>query len=391
MLLQTQPQAIKPKKTYAEIKNERFSNTQSHYVEADQRWKDTLATLPTDTTDSIQYKLQCELTEFNRKYPNITSWADIEQYLPEAQSAPMSNILVDITMQRFLSHWWSCTIVGKFNPLKVAPIQVYKPDPNKDEYVAWDGQHTLVALWLICKYILKVKDFSKIKVPVVIYKSTQKADMRDSFVGHNGGEYKTLLDLYDIIEQMIFGVRVDNSKNPAWIKIEEKQQIVEKYGFFLTKATLGDGHMPGAITRMQEFEKLDVNMLESLCKYLVAVGANKRPVEEKEMVLMSYFFTKAHHNPNVQITDQFINDIAQVHLKHFDADFTPEGPFWSKATEAYYNWHNHFIQGISPKFSKEAIHGYPFLIAQLNKDLPGHRFPQGTTNSPFIPMSQDLF
>jgi len=388
MLMKTQ---VTSPTTYADDKNARFSNIHSQLSGAKERWDDTLSQLPTDTKDRIKYKLQQEIKEFKRRFPNITSWNDIAQSLPEAKGATMDKIKVDITMQRFLMHLWSCTIVGKFNPFKVAPIQVYKPDPNKDEYVAWDGQHTLVALWLICTHVLKMDDLSTIEVPIVIYKSTQKADMRDSFVGHNGGEYKTMLDAYDIIEQMIYGVRVDNSQNPKWIDIESKQQIIEKYGFFLTKKTLGDDHMPGAITRVGEFEKLNNDMLESLCKYLVAVGADKRPVEEKEMVMMSYFFTAAYHDPNVKITDKFIKDVAYNNLNRFNADFNPDGPFWDQASTAYYNWHSQNVKGVNPRFNKEAIHGFPFLVAQLNKDLSNYRFPVGNNNSPFVPMIEDLF
>lgn len=389
--MQLQAIAAVTAKSYADQKNKRFNDTKSHYVESKDRWDTTLSTLPQDTQNTINYRLLAELAEFKRRHPNVTCWQDILKDLPEAKTTTMVKIKIDMTMQRFLKHLWSCTILGKFNPLKVAPIQVYRPDPTKDEFVAWDGQHTLIALWLIAKYVLNVTDLSTIEVPIVIYRSTQKADMRDSFVGHNGGEYKTLLDTYDIIEQMIYGVRVDNSQNPEWILIEEKQKIVEKYKFFLTKKDLGDEHMPGAISRMQEFEKLNKHALESLCKYLVAVGATGRPVEEKEMVMMAYFFEKCYHSPLVIVDDKFITDVAGVTLSKFNADFSPNSKFWTQATKAYQNWHSLHVQGVNPKFSKEPIHGFPFLIAQLNKDLPQHNFPQGITNSPFQPAKKDLF
>jgi hypothetical protein len=145
-------------------------------------------------------------------------------------------------MQRLLRQLWSIEIVNKFRGLKVRPIQVYKPDPTKDEYVAWDGQHTLVALWIIATQIFG-EDPDKIMIPVNLYRTNDKAEMRDSFIGHNGGEYQEQLDQFDKIEQIVYGVRVDGSKNPEWLKIEEKQSVVESYDLFLTKADFGDADL----------------------------------------------------------------------------------------------------------------------------------------------------
>ena len=122
------------------------------------------------------------------------------------------------------------------------------------------------------------------------------------------------------------------------------------------------------------------------------VGAAKRPVEEKELVMMAYFFDKCYHTPLVTVDNGFIADVASVCVSKFKADFSPNGPFWDQAAQSYYNWHSQHVHGVSPRFNKEPVHGFPFLIAQLNKDLPQHNFPQGImSNSPFQPATTDLF
>ena len=84
----------------------------------------------------------------------------------------------------------------------------------------------------------------------------------------------------------MFGVRVDASTNPSWVEVEEKQCAIEAMGFFVTSKKFGDEDEPGAITRLQEINKLDVKTVKVLMQYLALVGANQRPVVEKEMVMM---------------------------------------------------------------------------------------------------------
>ena len=377
--------------TYASQRNARFNDESSNILSVEDRWISTYNNLPTQVQQTaVTNTLASAIDEFRRNNPTLTSWADLKALLPEANDKPMVWIKIDATMQRLLKMFWSMDIVGGFNPIKLVPIQVYRPNPDEDIYVAWDGQHTLVALWLIATQVFG-EDPTNVMIPVNIYKTHQKAEMRDSFVGHNGGEYKETLDQYDKIEQMIYGVRIDNSNNPEWVVIEQKQRIIEHYDLFLTKKDNGDAEQPGAISRMQEVQKLSVEALGWLCEYLVAVGCHSRAVEEKEMVMMSYFFTAAYHDPNVKITDKFIKDVAYNNLNRFNADFNPDGPFWDQASTAYYNWHSQNVKGVNPRFNKEAIHGFPFLVAQLNKDLSNYRFPVGNNNSPFVPMIEDLF
>lgn len=375
--------------SYASKKNARFSNTASDILTIKDRWDHTYNSLPSIRQQVVDYTLANAINEFRNNNPHLTCWADVQALLPDTKWVTMSTNKIDGTMQRLLRQLWSIEIVNKFRGLKVRPIQVYKPDPTKDEYVAWDGQHTLVALWIIATQIFG-EDPDKIMIPVNLYRTNDKAEMRDSFIGHNGGEYQEQLDQFDKIEQMVYGCRVDGSKNPEWLRVEEKQSIVESYDLFLTKADFGDADQPGAISRMQEFMSLPKDALTNLCEYLTAVGCNTRSAQEKELVMMAYFFDRCR-SENVKVTKQLIYDVAGITKRHWKADFTPTSSFWVRCSSAYYTWHKKHVVGVDARFSKETNHAYPFLVEQLKKNLPQHTFPSSLTGSNFVPTVQDLF
>jgi hypothetical protein len=301
----------------------------------------------------------------------------------------MNNVCIDDTMQRQLNIAWVITLLNLFVSTKVVPIHVYQPDADTETYLAWDGQHTLVLLWLICTQVF-AEDPATFEIPVNVYASHQKAEMRGCFIDLNSEEGKKMLDLFDKFEQMVYGVRVDGSTNPIWVLAEQKQTIVESHGLFLTSKKFGDDHMPGAISRMQEINKMQTDSLEWLCDYLVAVGAQQRAVEEKEMVMMAYFFERCRL-AKLKLTQTQVHDIAAVAKNYWGADFGPSSLFWAKVSIAYHKWHSiHVVYG-TPRCNKEPIHGYPFLAEQIKKDLSGFAKLASNTSSEFIPDAADLY
>ena len=376
--------------SYATAKNARFSSTASQIRTIKQRWDETYNSLPRIQQRAVDNALQAAIAEFRRRNPNIKGTKDLKKQLAKAYTVKMSEVCIDDTMQRQLNIAWVLTLLNVFVSTKVIPIQVYQPDPSKDEYLAWDGQHTLVLLWLITTQIFgeKPEDF---EISVNLYSSHQKAEMRGSFIDLNSEEGKRMLDLFDKMEQMIYAVRVDGSKNPLWVTTEEKQQHVESHGLFLTSKKFGDDHMPGAISRMQEIHKNSPEVVNWICSYLVAAGAQNRPVEEKEMVMMSFFWERCA-KAGVKVTPQYISDVAGVILKHWSGDFSPTSIFWTHVGDAYKAWHAVHGAYSNPRVSKEPLHGYPFLVEQLKKDLAKKKydFPRSNTSSEFMPTASDL-
>lgn len=377
--------------TYARKVNSRFQNPKSHIVDIETRWKTTYKSAAPFRQNIWSHTLSSIATEFRRRYPTINTWKDLN--LAESKEVPLLSILIDTTMQRLLNINWSLNLLGNFRPTKVVPIQVYID--QDDNMLAWDGQHTLIMLWLLCTKVLDI-DPATVTVPVNIYKSKMKNEIRDNYISLNGGESKQPMDTFDIIEQMIYGVRVDGSTNPLWIEANEKQTYLENYDFFMTAEKFGDHEEPGAISRLHEINSLQPKVVEKLIKYLAAVidvdvnGTPVRVAEEKELFMMGNFF-KFCHSANIDVTDQYITDLANLAKTKWSGDFSPEGSFWSKAQVAYCNWHNRFWRNnTDPRFTKGLAHGMPFLLAQLKKDF-NHPVPENRSSSEFIPAETDLF
>lgn len=375
--------------SYAQTKNKRFSLTASQVRTIKQRWDETYNSLPKIQQQTVDVALQAAVAEFKRRNPTIKGTKDLKKKLAKAWTAKMTQVCIDDTMQRQLNIAWVITLLNMFVSVKVIPIHVYQPDPNEELYLAWDGQHTLVLLWLICTQVFG-EDPDNFEIPVNVYSSHQKSEMRGCFIDLNSDEGKKMLDLYDKIEQMIYGVRVDGSTNPEWILAEKKQQIVESRGLFLTSKKFGDDHMPGAISRMQEINKLQPEALEWLCDYLVAVNAQNRAVEEKEMVMMAYFFERCRL-AKLKLDQTQVFDIANLFKTHWGADFSPSSIFWARVRNAYHNWHSTHVGYGTPSCKKEPIHGYPFIAEQVKKSLKGFAKLESSTSSEFIPAQSDLY
>jgi hypothetical protein len=222
--------------------------------------------------------------------------------------------------------------------------------------------------------------------------------MRKCFVELNSSLGRKDLDEVDRFEQMTFGVRVDGNTDPDWIKVSKKQQMLEDNDLFVTHKKYGDENEPNAISRMPEILHMDKSTTEPtsfgwLCKYLAMSTCGQRPVDEKEMVMMSHFFDRCRID-NINVDDAYIQDIVDIFRKNFNCDFSPLGPFWAKVQIAYDNWyklHSSVHSNAKQTFKKEPYNGFPFMIAQLNKDFQNKTMPRSDGSSPFWPASGDLW
>lgn len=373
-------------KTYASTVNAKRKSNQNNIFTLKGRWDDAINSLTASQQTAFNQLLKSAKAEFKRRHPTFKFFSDMK--LVMAQELPLAEIHIDDTMQRMLIIKWVLTIMNDFTESMVVPVQVYK-DSITGKYHAWDGQHTALALYLIATEIFG-EDPATAQIPVNIYHSTLKSEIRNNFIKHNGGDGKQPLDLIDIFIQMVFGVRIDNSKDPSWITAEAKQQQLEKHDLFVTAAKFNDAHLPGAISRLQEINKMDVEAVGWLCRYLSRVGCDHRPADEKEMVMMGAFFDRCHKS-KIKVDDAYIDLLADTALMLWNADFDPQGPFWAKAEIAYKRWHSAMnIPTSYARFSKELNQGMPFLMAQLRKSfaLP---IPNIATSSEFVPAAGDLF
>lgn len=391
--LDTQPQS------YAAAQNAKYSNTQSNFVDMKDRINSIISSVPLLKQTGIRSAIMDACQKWINRFPTAKTLRDLD--LVESFELPLSDILIDTTMQRLLSIPWVLAIVSNFRDVQAMPIQVYPVLEQNLNYTAvgerglyasWDGQHTLAVFYIIAVYILKL-DPTKVMIPVNLYKVSQKSEIRENFVKGNGPEGKKLLDAVDIYHQMIYGVRVDGNKNPAWIEAERKQQYLEQADLFVTANKFNDVFMPGAISRLQEINGYSSDIIRKFALYTTTFPIS-RPVASQEIEIMCAWFDMAKKS-GVDYTDAEVVDLGNHLHSLFGADFDESSAYWDKTRDAYSAWHKKYWAGFHQaptlRFNKNWSTGGVFLWHQLKKTWLNARIPALSINSPFIPAQKDMY
>lgn len=369
--------------TYADTVNTQFYKSKSHYVSLDKRLVETVS------NDNYRRSIvNASVEEFLNRNPQFTKWEDFT--FCRCEKTTLDKIVIDVTLQRMLNLGHSCRIMDNFQQIRVMPISVYEDPLAPGKFVCWDGQHTAIVLLLIAAYSLKL-DISKCEVPIVVYESSQKSEMRENFMELNG-DAKLPLDLIDYFHQMVFGVRTDNSKNATWKLVEEKQQALEQAGIFATHSKFGDTDKPGALSRLDELMNTkiyDLSITQQFTKYFSAVCGSNRPVQPKE-VWMIYEYFRLCQAEGIAVDDAYIQGVAKS-LQFDNGDFNAIA-LANKAKASYQQWwidNNISIDGSLRGISyPEYRMGMTFFVKQVAKRFKG-RVPTG--NPLWTVPAKDLF
>jgi hypothetical protein len=347
---------------YASQVNKRFHKSQSQYVD-----------IATRLAEAIKHAgwragtVSQAAKEFAVRNKSIQNKKNIK--LCSAQIARMNQIVIDITLQRELSIQHLVSILTKFKQILVMPICVYEDPAAPGKYVCWDGQHTIVLLYIIYAQILG-EDINDVEVPIVVYPSTMKAEMRECFIMLNG-EAKQPLDAIDIFYQKIYGVRTDGSTNADWILAESKQQALESNDMFATNEKFGDEKQPGALTVLTELANDDygLEVTQAFCKYFKTVCDSARPVRPKESWMMYQYFDMCFGS-GITVDDTYISKVASALQVVENGDFNAS-EFYTTARESYQEWFRHnkpnpdgTLWGIT--YPEKRL-GMTFLLAQIAK------------------------
>jgi len=392
--------------SYASKVNAKYQSSASSFVDAKDRLSQTIGNLPGQAQSTMWGRIKKIGQNFSEKFPNKKSFEDLE--IVESIMKPMSDLLIDITMQRQLNLAWVLYIIANFREVMVQPIQIYKVVGPADDldyypvgdglYASWDAQHTLIALYIIAVHVFK-QDPSKIMVPVNIYQVSKKSEIRENFIAGNSSEGKKLLDEIDIFMQQVFGVVADGNQNPRWQESATKQQYLAAADLFVTNEKFNDTHMAGAISRMKEIKKYDSEIIRKFTVYVTAVmpaGVPNRPIASQEIEIVCAWFEMAKQ-AGVEYTDLQIVDLADHFVALFGADFSASSEFWSKVRTAYSNWHvaywARWEKWERPKhmsFGKNWRNGGAFLWHQLTKTWTGP-VPKLNYEIAFKPSKKDLY
>lgn len=369
--------------TYADQFNAQYAKSDSHFVDLASRFQQFC-----DENKAIEFRMMAR--EFRRRNPDFKNIQDVKRRLCRGMQGTLNQIEIDVTMQRLLNLEHVLDKLENFKATKVMPIQVYEDPDRPGKYIAWDGQHTAILLYVLAVLVFEINP-AEFEIPVVIYDVHSKAEIRENFIGLNG-EDKLPLDAIDIFQQKVYGVRVDGSIKPSWVEAELKQRMLEKHKLFVTADKFDNTHEVGAISRLTEIDKASPAVVEQFGIYWSAIR-KQRAVDPKEIYMMMSWLMLAEVQ-NITVDTDYLLDLADMNLSLFDANFAPAGAFWAKCETAYENWHEKRYHGWDwapePAMQKQPTHGLPFFNAQIQKSL-GRKTPEYFANNGFVPAHEDLW
>lgn len=396
--------AQQPQSSYASQQNAQYKHSGSKFVDLGTRFNNTISNLPRIKQTGARSMITNACNEFKKKHSHLTCFEDMN--LAIAGETLMSEILIDITIQRILNLPWCAEIITNFREVQADPIKLYEIAGGGDLelehqypvgtklFASWDAQHTAVVYWIIAVMIFK-QDPKKIKVPSILYKVKNRADIRMNFVGGNSDKGKLTLDKIDLYRQMVLGVRLDGNNDPKWEEAELKQQHLAGADLFVTAEKFGDTHMPGAISRMAEIDKYSSDIIRKFALYTTTIPT-PRSIDSQEIEIMCAWFNLAKED-GIDYTDNEVVSIGNHLHRLFNADFHESSPFWGKVRTAYNEWHKKYYNGLPSthqpkhmKMNKNWNTGGTFLWHQLSKTWGG-RIPSLNASTPFMPAVKDLY
>lgn len=383
-------------KTHAEIVNERYLTSDSHFITLQQRLSDALKAAPIYVN-----MLTAMVDEYKRRHKQWVKFADLN--LCKAIMVPMDKILIDTTMQRNLNLRHVLNILQHFRSTMTMAIQVYEDENKPGYYIAWDGQHTAITLYIILTKVFG-EQMAKTLVPVVIYNVKHKLEIRRNFILLNG-DAKEELDFIDKYIQMVFGVKVDGADDQEWIDTALKNDYLAKAGLFATHSKFGDDDQPGAFSLLADTlmsKSLKTRKHPEVTRMFAEYWSflnQVRAVEPKEARQLYEYFNLCYEQ-GITVNDTYLLEFVNFTKNNFGADFGPNGPFWDKVKNAYSTWYRKANDGsadvnedgevIVRGFTTEMRTGIPFLIAQLKKSTK-LATPTYSANNGFTVANKDLW
>lgn len=380
--------------TYATRVNKEYESSESNFVTLQQRLNEALSKAP-----HFKVQLDQAIEEFQRRHPEWEQFADIN--LCKGLETSLDKILIDASMQRQPNFRHILNIIDNFRETMVMAIQVYE---NEDgNYVAWDGQHTAIALYIIAALIYGER-LAKCVVPIVVYSTNQKLEIRRNFILLNG-DAKEPLDFIDTYKQMVFGVKVDGADDPEWLDAATKNDYLAAADLFATNSKFGDEDEVGAFTLLADTimsksakTRKHPKVTRMFTDYWTRLGAN-RPVEAKEARQLFEYFNLCYEQ-GIDLKGKDMAEFVMFTKEYFEADFSPNGMFWNKVQRAYTNWYrsknensddvNENGEVIVRGFTTEMRTGIPFLIAQVKKST-NLKTPKYVPNNGFTVAEKDLW
>jgi hypothetical protein len=301
--------------TYAETINQTYHTDEDLFLTIEQRLQELYA------KDSDLEPLLRSLAKGMVAAMGYATYQDLLKDIVgmgKIQYAPSTIIDVNDTLQRRPDRENLINIVGEFNPDFVNRIRTYldtkRKDGKIDRHIAWDGQHTAIALYVIAVYGFGVMP-ELVLVPVDQYPGDDRAAIRRRFVEFNSGRTSKKLEAIDLYKQYVAGFRHDGLADFWNQRCVKLQEYFERYGFFATSEKFGDEHRPGAWSRMTEVmnRNFPVEVFERVMYYHNISNSNS-PFIPLEIDNMSCFIRQCMDN-GIVVTDEYLDEMSKLLAK----------------------------------------------------------------------------
>lgn len=337
MKLAAKPATLpKVSKSYAEMRNAIFDNTEENTVIDLEARYDAVVNL-SKRNRKLGLAVEDALMEFEDRFPHLLDWDTLKSALPMSLELPITDIWINSTLQRIPSLEAIERYIINFKGVRVQPIKVYL-DPNTGKYVCWDGQHTVIMLYLIITRALGITNPKDCCIPVIISRGTAISEMRGALMSENG-EGRTLFDDVDMFEQYVYAVRHDGSDKESYLVAEYKQQCLEENDLFLANPRRHESKEAGAITRTEELlnEKFHHEVTKYFAQYAKYVNGSNRPFGGVEVAALYYFLQRCYDTEGMDIDKRYIRSVAKA-LQAVRGDDFDGDAFWNRVKLSYRNW-----------------------------------------------------
>lgn len=363
---------------YAAEMIKKMNPDSEHIVTLEDRLKTLMAADP-----SLEFSIKGACAIFKSKNPNIKTWKDLR--LPEAYMMSLHELMIDIIRQREMNTNHMVNIVENFKRLVIAPLFVYRTKKdgaiNMSSANVWDGQHTVLALYIIATEILGINDLREVMVPVAIYDPDSMVELRRAFIEQSSGARMPFVAA-DHHRQHVLARRVDDCDD--YLMDDLKQQALESVGMFVTNEQYKDHKQPGALSNLTDFDdkRYSINVHNGFCRWVLAtcgdVKAVTRPSSGKESHQV-YEFLHLCEECGIDFTEndfQYVRDCVAALNAAYKGKFTPDA-LHDKAKASFDHFYSITMKmgtdhGVKYQKRVGDIH---FMIAQLKKYMPKTPLP----------------
>ena len=382
---------------HAQKINDLYEVSTSNFVTLQERLEKAIAKAP-----QFRAQLEAVVDEFRRRNcmpPAERGWTKFQDIkLCNAIQVSMDCILIDETMQREVNMRHILKILTYFSESMVMAIQVYEDPERPGKYIAWDGQHTSIALYIILTKVFGERT-ARAMIPVVVYSSKQKLEIRRNFILLNG-DAKETLDFIDTYKQMVYGVKVDGATDQEWLDTALKNDYFAQAGLFATNSKFGDEDEPGAFTLLADTlmsKSLKTRKHPEVTRMFADYWAylnEERPVRAKEARQLYEYFNLCYEQ-DITVDEKYLLEMVAFTKEFFEANFGEDGIFWDKVRMSYTRWYMNanpesYAEFGLKGFSTEMRTGIPFLIAQM-KHSTNLKTPTYTPNNGYTVVKEDLW